>query len=955
MASKKRHKYFSSYWIIGICFSIMLCCSAFCEASYTKNQWHSTGPWSGDRFNVIIDPIDNHKLYVIGGAIHKSADGGEHWKAITNTSVQTRGLYAYSMAINPQNTDEMYAGTLFEGVWKSSNVGAIWEPVNNSLPDTDRSIRSLIMDIADPQTLYLGILNTSGNAQAGLYKSADGGSTWTPFDVGIPKPFTEATCIFQNPLNYDLFAGTYGDGIYKYSYVEEKWIAVNSGLNLPLGMFVTYITFDPFDELVIYACTQKDWVYKSADGGETWQQMAYPEQLYADYPPMAYYVNIDPNNSNVIWIGSLPGSNWPNESPFYQAEPNQDLGGLFLSTDNGVSWQKVLQEYGGFRLTIDPSETVGDYPDIKSKVLYLTSGSIMGVLKSEDGGKSFQRKIEGMNGSWTNGLLQHSMDRSKIFACSEEGIFFTFDGGATWSIFGPAPNGRAIYTWSMAIDPTDSSRLYYAMGDPAWAWPENKGLYVIDISELDPTEDINYVSGEQVTSTKGIGIWKVYPFENSTIYLATQDRGILKSENHGQSWNELNDGLGEMSVTCIAFDEDGAPLYAGTRTSDGNPNWFPELAESGALYKWMAESDQWSRIGGSEITTAVFDIVTLTKDQDTIYTGTVDGLFLSNDGGTTWAKKNYGLPELLFVSDIEIDPNNNRRIFLSSWYNGVHVSVDGGDHWDAFNEKLTHLFVQDIVIDWMEPDILYAGTLGGSVFQCVTGNEPVIDSIVGNESNLIEPYSISVNEMGPVEITVNAHDPDPEDSLTYAAYYNGMKIPAPWEVENPDSTYTFDRNSRRFQWTPTYGMAREEPHTILFAVSDGVFSVCTEVDIIVEPGEAVYAPTIELTINQNVYHPDDWMDLTASVSNFYSPCEVDIYLALETESNPYLRYFSCLTGVTLPYGLNIENIPLVHYQLIDIPAGTYIWSGIIVPSGADMANKDIWLNSDPTISFTFYE
>jgi photosystem II stability/assembly factor-like uncharacterized protein len=436
--------------------------------------------------------------------------------------------------------------------------------------------------------------------------------------------------------------------------------------------------------------------------------------------------------------------------------------------------------------------------------------------------------------------------------------------------------------------------------------------------------------------------------------LATQDRGILKSEDHGQSWYELNNGLGESNVTCIAFDENGAPLYAGTRTRDGNAYWAPELAETGALYKWLAESDQWSRVGTSEITTAVFDIVTLPEDSDTIYAGTVDGLFLSNDGGTTWARKDVGLPELLFTSDIEIDPDDSRRIFLGSWYNGVHVSVDGGDHWNVFNDKLTHLFVQDIIIDWAEPDILYAGTSGGSVFQCITGNEPVIDSIVGNRSNLIEPYSISVNEMGPAEITVNAHDADPEDSLTYSAYYNGMKIPAPWEVENPNSTYTFDSNSRTFQWTPTYGMAREEPYTIIFAISDEVFSVYTEVDIIVEPGELVYAPTIELTLNQSVYHPSDWMDLMTSVSNFYSPCEVDIYLSLGTESNPHLRYFSCFTGVTLPYGLNVENIPLVHYQFIDIPAGTYIWSGIIVPSGADVTNKDNWLNSD-SISFIFYK
>ncbi|MCG2720947.1 MAG: hypothetical protein L6290_02870 [Thermodesulfovibrionales bacterium] len=932
-------------WFALILSLLFVCSPAFSEVP--KNYWQPIGPWGGDRYEVFIDPVDHQKVYVVGGAIHVSPNGGEYWQPLMSPSVATRGIYAYSMGINRQNPSETYVGTSFEGVWKSSNGGALWTPVNDTLPDTDWAIRSVTLDNANQNILYIGIDNTTDNANAAAYRSVDGGATWTRFDNGLPM--TEITAIFQNPLNNNIYAGTYGAGIYKYDSAGESWVESNLGLNPPHGLNIIDMTFDPLNEQVLYVCTKKDWVYKSTDGGMSWQHIAYPESLYTEYPPMAYYLRIDPNNSNRLWIGAMPGSNYANESPFYRSDPDQDIGGLFRSTDGGSSWQKVMPDYGGFRLTIDPTETIGSGANIRSKVMYLTSGGIHAVFKSVDGGETFQIKITGIGGIWMNALLQHPADSSKLFAAAETGLFFSFDGGAKWSHITPAPNSQPVYTWSMAVDPDDPSVFYYATGDPAWAWPENKGLFRINLNALDPAQEMNNVHGEQLVATRGIGIWKVYIPTSSAIYLATQDRGILRSNDGGQSWVELNNGLNELSVSCIAFDENGSPLYAGTRSRNGSPTWYPELNEAGSIYKWVAESGQWSRVGTTKITRAVFDITTPPEDSGTVYAGTLSGLFISKDSGITWTKQNVGIQSQFGVSDIEIHPDDPNILFLSSWDTGVYASADGGENWTAFSRGMTHLLVQDILVDWMQPDVLYAATLGGSVQKLTSGSAPVINSIMANGTALVAPFPVQVKEKELLSVTMNASDPDLEDVLTYTAYYNGIPIPQPGE--NPDFPLTFNPSARILEWTPDYGTARAEPYTVVFVITDGVFAIEASVEITVNAATPVYTPGITVTLNKSSFKKYEYLDVFAHVKNPGSPVPVDLYIlvkniaTLQTITIPYVK------GVTLPAGLDL-NLRLIHYQFVNFTYGNYTLTGVFVPAGVSVTEKTQWLASSEA-TFTY--
>lgn len=1066
MRTQKKNFIWLSSQAIGL---VILLLAAGLDAVSGESQWSAIGPWGGDRYEVIVDPNDNQKLYVVGGGIHKSLDGGAHWDSIMDTAVESVGLYAYSLVVNPQNTSELFVGTGFDGVWKSSNGGQLWSPASNGLPETDMRIRSLTIDARNPATLYAGIENDSGEVVAAVYRSEDSGASWTAFDAGLPDSASQATFIVQNPVSHELYAGTLGEGVFKFNAGIQQWVPMNTGLSSPLGLDITDIAFDFNDANIMFAATFKDWVYKSLDGGQTWLPIEFPLPLNAAYPPLAYFLETDPNNSGIVWVGALPGGNWPNEAPYYRAQPEQDLGALFLSTDGGTSWTVEREDFGGFGLTIDSAETILVGDELRSRNVYGVHGGIWSVQKSEDGGVSFQRAVEGLNGNWMNCMYQDPVQTSRLYSCNESGMFYSFDSGDNWSLFKLVEGRELIYSWSAAADPADASRLYYTTGEPAWAWPENKGLYVMDTSRLDPGQDVDFdVYGEQLPSTAGIGTWKVYPFGLSTLYLATQDRGVLKSTDSGSSWQEMSSGLAEMSVTSVAFDENSEPLFAGTREYDGRIDFVPALStEVGGLYKWAADTQQWLRVAEAEISVPVYDVVVSPHAPNIVYAGTESGLFMSTDSGASWSKQTFGLKEAFPVSDIEIDPNDSQRMFVSSWVHGVYASSNGGSHWYQYNTDLINKSVDEIMIDRSQPEKLYAATLGGSVVEhsasgsapritSVTSNgvplaapyvvsveelefislvfeaedndtadvltvtaffdnhavpaphevtdplvdlnfdpasgtllwmpgygsavdspytmivvvsdgtlsqavelniqvtavwPPVVDGVIANGVALEEPYEVRIEEGQQLTIEVLGHDPD-GTAVEYTAYLGNNPIPRPEDVQYPEQDFTFDPMPQIFNWTPGYGTAAPDtPYAVTFILSDGLFVTSATVNIFVDPAPTVIAPTIELMLNQAVYNPGDSMDLDLSIENQHSPVDVDIYLILGTESNPYMRYIPLIQGVNLARGLKADITPISNLQLNAFPAGNYLWSAVILPKGGDASDSSSWIHS-ATASFT---
>ena len=172
------------------------------------------------------------------------------------TSHGPEGEYVQALAIDPQTPTTLYAGTSGAGVFKSSNGGQSWSAINAGLGDP--FVNALAIDPQTPTTLYAG---TSG----GVLKSSNGGQSWSAVNTGLGLFDVQALAIDpQTPTT--LYAGTSGAGVFKSSNGGQSWSAINAGLGDP---FVSVLAIDPQTPTTLYARASGG-IFKSSNGGQSW-------------------------------------------------------------------------------------------------------------------------------------------------------------------------------------------------------------------------------------------------------------------------------------------------------------------------------------------------------------------------------------------------------------------------------------------------------------------------------------------------------------------------------------------------------------------------------------------------------------------------------------------------------------------------------------------------------------
>lgn len=240
---------------------------------------------------------------------------------------------------------------------------------------------------------------------------------------------------------------------------------------------------------------------------------------------------------------------------------------------------------------------------------------------------------------------------------------------------------------------------------------------------------------------------------------------------------------------------------------------------------------------------------------------------------------------------------------------------------------------------------------------------PVVERVLSNGLEIVEPYELSVLEGDLVEIQFQAFDPD-GDPVTATAYFLGQTVPAPAEVPDPGATATFDPADFTFRWNARFGMASEAPYTLSVVFSDGTLQTLVVVNVLVL-SNPVLAPQVSLSINQEEFHPGSTLRVTMTLENRFSPVTVDLYLAFGTPQNPLAKMIPATgplaSGITLPSGF-LRDILLINHTFPPFfKTGSRtapLWSvqlaftAILVPQGGNVQDPAVWLSSD-TVSFTY--
>jgi photosystem II stability/assembly factor-like uncharacterized protein len=206
---------------------------------------------------IVIDPNDSHTLFAVkgsslgvSGALYKSRDAGASWSAIgPDTGLTNQNVNA--LAFDPNDSQTVYAATA-AGVFQSTDAGDHWSLLG---PGPGGAIPSLSIDPQDSRIIYAGV------AARGVYKSTDGGRTWSAKNNGITDLNTSSQAKLPiDPTNPNiLYFGTNDGGVFQTLDGGENWFPINTGLT---NMGIVDLTLDPNDSNILYAGTEGGSVFR---------------------------------------------------------------------------------------------------------------------------------------------------------------------------------------------------------------------------------------------------------------------------------------------------------------------------------------------------------------------------------------------------------------------------------------------------------------------------------------------------------------------------------------------------------------------------------------------------------------------------------------------------------------------------------------------------------------------
>ncbi len=691
-------------------------------------QWESIGPGGGDLYGIEVSPANPNTVFALGFlSIFRSNDAAASWQSVHTTEM---GAGLISLAFDPLNANHLYLSTNARGVFESQDQGDTWSrcdtglPVSPQNPDEFYPVASLT--VGPDQYVYAGLAQLEGQPDppAWIYRS-DGNCSWVADDTGIafgaPTLNQDVAVLLSRDAADRVWAMVYGGGV----YVNEggAWQPANGDLPAS-ALRGTYLAHHPADSGHLLLGTELDWIYESLDNGLTWSPIALPPALEnLAVLPLVYNVALDPGNPELVYVLAIDAT-IANETPLFTPDfqtQTEGLGG-YLSVDGGTSWPLI--PIGAFvRLHFDSVETVStDFPPFgpieRSRVWYGTSYGVENFMKTIDGGLTLEKSNNGIHSVVANTVWVHPAPpppaQPMVFVGAESGLYQRIDQSPVWTQQYATPG--IIYSWSFAPDPLDASSIYYSTGHPARAFTADRGIYR---ASLDCFGD-GCALGQPLLSDTGV--WRVVtsPLRPSTIYAATQDDGVLVSEDQGGSWSPLNDGLAlPVSITDLALDDTGFPLLAAARTDNGDitampeQTWAPYEDENGGLYRYNA--GQWSAVLG--INTAVYALDADPANPQRFVAAAADGIHETLDGGQTW----QSLFDLAVVNDVLLHPQNPAVLYAATG-TGFLRSTDGGSQWHDLSEGLWQKFVLSLAID--DSGVVYAGTLGGAVFQLAPDPNP---------------------------------------------------------------------------------------------------------------------------------------------------------------------------------------------------------------------------------------
>ncbi|HSF08208.1 MAG TPA: hypothetical protein VLA60_02275 [Nitrospirales bacterium] len=307
--------------------------------------------------SIALHPTKPNIIYVATDeAVYKSSDTGATWTRFAGELARTRVI---SLALDPQLSATVFAGTMGDGTYKSPDGGRTWHPYNSGIQKGTISaiVNQIVFNPLGTEMVYAA-------TTVGVFRSLDGGRHWTERMQGMTEVSFVVTLAIDPQRPNVLYAGTTG-GVYRTLNATESWEKASTGMvasdakmaSMALG--VNGIVVDPTNSDVVYAGTT-DGLYKSTDQAEHWTKVGGSIQH-------AYIsaIQLDPTNPSILYMATSDrvqksedgGKTWQPKIQGLEAASIRSLqmslldprtlyvgtngGGLYRSTDAGESWSRL--------------------------------------------------------------------------------------------------------------------------------------------------------------------------------------------------------------------------------------------------------------------------------------------------------------------------------------------------------------------------------------------------------------------------------------------------------------------------------------------------------------------------------------------------------------------------------------------------------------------------------------
>jgi photosystem II stability/assembly factor-like uncharacterized protein len=523
--------------------------------------------------SLVFDPQDPNTIYAFSQAagVSKSTDGGKSWN-VANSGLPPEGYLppqVFALAIDPLNSSNLYVGT-WQGIFKSTDGGASWNSANSGIPvlidnvpALPNSVPCLAIDPRNPSTLYAvenGYATSDGVIVAGgLFKSADGGGSWNPLNLGLP-PNSSIDAVAVNPQSPStLYVGSIY-GIFKSTDGGSDWTPVNTGLPAFANGLPGGAAYFSVDSLVI--------------------DQQQPDTVYAAITNSIGSMVLKTTNGGASW--SDAGSGLPENTTVRSLQIDSQIrttlyaatgAGVFKSTDGAITWTPANS---GLISTV-----ITDLAITPGNSITLYAATFSELLKTTDGGKNWSAADSGM-AFVGSPLAIDPQNTSTIFAigCTIAnyicGVVKSADGGASWSVSQALLDFGNLWVTTLIIDPQNSNVVYATIQEFDECGEET--LYKSVDGGMSWFHSLFSNMGVSAGCILGLA---VDPRNTNNLFAAFQRGGVFKSTDAGATWNVANSGLSADDAEALAIDS-GSPgtIYAVSsegvfKSRDGATSWNP--------------------------------------------------------------------------------------------------------------------------------------------------------------------------------------------------------------------------------------------------------------------------------------------------------------------------------------------------------------------------------------------